>query len=62
VLNLSPERYPAFVIEDMITGDTAPFDQSEEITTEKIERFIEMYFGDKATSQNIPEPLNRDEL
>lgn len=55
VLNLIPGRYPAFVIEDLITGDTAPFDQSEEITAEKIEGFVEKYFEDKLNSQELPE-------
>jgi hypothetical protein len=35
------------VIEDVVTGDTAPFDQDEEITTEKIEEFVANYFADK---------------
>jgi protein disulfide-isomerase A1 len=51
VLSLIPDRFPAFVIEDLITGDTAPFDQSTEITAEKIEIFIEKYFRDKGRTQ-----------
>jgi hypothetical protein len=46
-LNLVPDQFPAFVIEDVVTGDTAPFDQDEEITTEKIEEFVANYFAGK---------------
>lgn len=47
-----PDRFPAFVIEDTVTGDAAPFDQHEEITAEKIEKFIEKYFRGR---NKIPE-------
>jgi protein disulfide-isomerase A1 len=56
-LNLIPDRFPAFVIEDLVAGETAPFDQNEEITAEKIEIFVEKYFTDKLNSQKIYEVL-----
>jgi protein disulfide-isomerase A1 len=46
-LGLIPDKFPAFVIEDLITGETTPFDQSTEITWQKIEMFVEKYFRDK---------------
>jgi hypothetical protein len=55
VLNLVPDQFPALVIEDLVTGDTAPFDQSEEITAEKIESFVEKYFEDRLNLQETPE-------
>jgi protein disulfide-isomerase A1 len=51
VLGLIPNKFPAFVIEDLITGETAPFDQSTEIMAVKIETFIEKYFRDKERTQ-----------
>jgi hypothetical protein len=43
-LNLATDKFPAFVIEDTVSGDTAPFDQDEEITGQKIEGFVQKYF------------------
>jgi protein disulfide-isomerase A1 len=56
-LNLTPNRFPAFVIEDLIVGDTTPFNQNEEITAKKIEIFVEKYFTDKLNSQKIYQVL-----
>jgi hypothetical protein len=54
-LSLIPDQFPAFVIEDTVTGDAAPFDQSEEITAENIEGFVEKYFRDRSSSKETPE-------
>ncbi|PMD60594.1 uncharacterized protein K444DRAFT_527855 [Hyaloscypha bicolor E] len=43
-LNLATDKFPAFVIEDTVSGDTAPFDQDEEVTGQKIEGFVQKYF------------------
>jgi hypothetical protein len=43
-LNLATDKFPAFVIEDTVSGDTVPFDQNEEITGQKIEGFVQKYF------------------
>jgi protein disulfide-isomerase A1 len=51
VLGLIPDKFPAFVIEDLITGETTPFDQSTEITWQKIGMFVEKYFRDKERTQ-----------
>jgi len=51
VLSLIPDKFPAFVIEDLITGEATPFDQSTEITAEKIGIFVEKYFRDKGKTQ-----------
>jgi len=50
-LNLIPGQFPAFVIEDLQTGRTAPFDQNKEITACAIETFVEDYFGERLESQ-----------
>jgi hypothetical protein len=49
VLNLAIDRFPAFVIEDTVSGDAEPFDQNEEITGQKIEGLVQKYleFGRK---------------
>jgi Thioredoxin-like domain len=52
VLNLVPGGFPAFVIEDTVTGDAVPFDQNQEVTAEKIARFVEKYFRDR---EGVPE-------
>jgi protein disulfide-isomerase A1 len=54
-LNLIPGRFPAFVIEDFQTGQTIPFDQSKEITTDAIETFVENYFEEGLKSPKVPE-------
>jgi hypothetical protein len=54
-LNLSPDQFPAFVIEDTVTGDAAPFDQNAEITAEKIDLFVEKYFRDRPNSEETSE-------
>jgi hypothetical protein len=46
-LGLIPDRFPALVIEDLVTGETAPFDQDEEITRKGVERFVEGYFRNR---------------
>jgi hypothetical protein len=46
-LNLTPGRFPAFVIEDLQTGETAPYDQDMEITANSIEAFVENYFRER---------------
>jgi protein disulfide-isomerase A1 len=46
-LNLTPGRFPAFVIENLQTSETAPFDQDIEITANSIEAFIENYFRER---------------
>jgi len=46
-LVLIPNKFPALVIEDMISGETVPFDQNEEITAEKFGTFVERYFRDR---------------
>jgi len=43
-LNLAPDKFPAFVIEDTVSGDAVPFDQDEEISGEKLGGFVERYF------------------
>lgn len=50
-LNLIPGRFPAFVIEDLQTGQTAPFDQNKEITADAIEIFVENYFQERLKAQ-----------
>jgi Thioredoxin-like domain len=52
-LNLVADKFPAFVIEDTVSGDSAPFDQMEDITEEKIEDFIEKYF-ERRERGNVP--------
>lgn len=49
-LNLIPGRFPAFVIEDLQTGETAPFDQDKEITANSIQNFVENYFRERLES------------
>ena len=44
-LGLALDRFPAVVIEDVINGETVPFDQDEEITADAIEKFVENYFS-----------------
>jgi protein disulfide-isomerase A1 len=51
VLGLIPDKFPAFVIEDLITGETTPFDQSAEMTQQGIKMFVEKYFRDKERTQ-----------
>jgi protein disulfide-isomerase A1 len=46
-LNLAPDKFPAFVIEDTVSGDAVPFDQDEEITGEKLGVFVERYFRER---------------
>jgi protein disulfide-isomerase A1 len=50
-LNLIPDKFPAVVIEDTESGDTAPFDQDEEITGKKLSAFVEGYFNVRETTQ-----------
>jgi hypothetical protein len=35
------------VIEDLVSGEAAPFDQDEEITRKGVERFVEGYFRNR---------------
>ncbi|KAN0121925.1 Thioredoxin-like domain containing protein [Hyaloscypha variabilis] len=46
-LNLAPDKFPAFVIEDTVSGDAVPFDQDEEITGEKLGVFVERHFRER---------------
>ena len=50
-LKLIPDRFPAFVIEDLQTGETFPFDQNKEITAEAIQNFVEDYLKETLKSQ-----------
>jgi protein disulfide-isomerase A1 len=50
-LGLALDRFPAVVIEDVINGETVPFDQDEEITADAIEKFIENYFRMSKTAK-----------
>ena len=52
-MNLVSEKFPAFVIEDTISGDAVPFDGEEEVTGEKIEGYIERYF-ERREKGNVP--------
>jgi hypothetical protein len=45
------------VIEDLVTGDTAPFDQNEEITRKGVERFVEGYFR-KREEVDVPKEIH----
>ncbi|RFU29838.1 hypothetical protein B7463_g6503, partial [Scytalidium lignicola] len=59
-LGVDPERYPAVVIEDLQTGETTVFDQSKEISTAEVWRFV---LGYVRRRQNGPyETGIRDEL
>ena len=49
-LSLEPGRFPALVIEDVMSGDTVPFDQNKEITGDAVGKFIENYFSRSGTS------------
>ena len=51
-LGLVPDRFPALVIEDVMSGDTVPFDQNEEITTDTAKKFVEGYFNSKKADTN----------
>jgi protein disulfide-isomerase A1 len=51
VLKLIPGRFPAFVIEDLQTGEAYPFDQNEEITADSIAMFVENYFRERLEAQ-----------
>ncbi|KIM96884.1 hypothetical protein OIDMADRAFT_148084 [Oidiodendron maius Zn] len=63
-LNLVSNKFPAFVIEDTISGDTVPFDEEEEATTEKLDGFVEKYFEHREEENVLVQTvgLNRDEL
>jgi hypothetical protein len=39
-LGLAPDRFPAFVLEEPVSRQTVPFDQSREIVSEEIEALI----------------------
>ncbi len=43
-LGLTPGRFPALVIEDVVSGETTPFDQERDITIQSAETFVEDYF------------------
>lgn len=51
-LGLVPGRFPALVIEDVMSGDTVPFDQNEEITAHAARKFVEAYFNSKKADTN----------
>ena len=44
-LGVTLGHFPALVIEDVMSGDTVPFDQNEEITPDTVGKFVERYFG-----------------
>lgn len=44
-LGLKPGHFPALVIEDVMSGDTAPFDKKEEITADAVGKFVESYLN-----------------
>jgi protein disulfide-isomerase A1 len=53
-LGLVVGRFPALVIEDVMSGETKLFDQNEEITADAIGRFVESYFrAKKAAKEEI---------
>ncbi|KAE9382046.1 hypothetical protein N431DRAFT_506792 [Stipitochalara longipes BDJ] len=63
-LNLVPDKYPAFVIEDTVSGDAVPFDQDEKLTGAKLGTFVERYFQQRWNG-NVPVMTvgpKRDEL
>lgn len=58
-INLNPEKFPAFAIQDTINNKKYPFDQSKKITDKNIRRFVEGVLDGKiepnVRSQPIPE-------
>lgn len=46
-----PGQFPAFVIQDVVSGDTIPFPQTKEIEAGEIRKFVRKYFQDSATSR-----------
>jgi hypothetical protein len=49
-LGLIPGQFPAFVIEDVQTGETVPFDQNEKITREAIGSLVMKYIEERRQS------------
>jgi len=42
-LGLIPGKFPAFVIQDVVSGDTAPLDQNTELTAGRVGKFVSTY-------------------
>jgi protein disulfide-isomerase A1 len=62
-LNLHEAKWPSFVIQDMVKQLKYPFDQTQEITTEAINSYVERYLdGDlKPELKSEPVPESQDE-
>ncbi|KAH8804495.1 thioredoxin-like domain-containing protein [Xylogone sp. PMI_703] len=59
-LGVDPQRYPAVVIEDLQTGETAVFDQGREITRAEVGKFVLGYV--RGRQRGAYETGVRDEL
>ena len=52
-MGLVSDKFPAFVIEDTISGEASPFGEEEEITGKNIDAFVERYFEGREKG-NVP--------
>jgi protein disulfide-isomerase A1 len=56
-LNLKPEQWPAFAIQDTVNNKKYPFDQDAEITTESISKFVQDFVDGKIEPSIKSEPI-----
>ena len=56
-LNLEPEKFPAFAIQDTVDNKKYPYDQSKEITEKDIGQFVEDVLSGKIEPSIKSEPI-----
>jgi len=61
-LGLKPGRFPAFVIEDVLSGDTAPFDQGQKITADLIGNFIKTFLTGRKRGPDVKVRIPQNNL